>query len=646
MGSSTTPDPVDPKRAVAVIGMQLRYPGATSVRDFWGNLCGGVESISFFTEDELVAAGVPREAVKAPGFIRANPEIGDVTGFEPGFFGFTPREAEVIDPQVRILLETSWQALEDAGYDPERYRGRIGVFAGANISHYFMTNLLPQAHTLSVGFGSISSVSMFNDRDALATIVSYKLNLKGPGVTVQTYCSTSLVAVHLGCQSILLGDSDMVLAGGVSLNGGPASGYHYEEGSIVSKDGHCRTFDAQASGTVFGNGAGIVVLKRLDRAIADGDTIHGVIRGSAINNDGSGKGGFTAPSVQGQVESITAALERSGVHPESIGFVEAHGTATLIGDPIEVSALSKAFSLWTERKKFCALGSVKSNFGHLDRAAGVAGLMKTVLAVKEGTIPPTINFSQPNPKIDFENSPFVVASKLTAWERNGTPRRALVASLGVGGTNAHAVIEEGPAAEPSGPSRAVQLVVLSARTAASLEASAEQLAGHLRARKDLNLADAAFTLAVGRKPFAHRRFAVGRTAAEIADSLLAQKGQSQGAPAKRPVAFLFPWQGAQHVGMGKGLYEKEPLFREEVDRCCELLKKHLGLDLRDVLYPKADEEAAAEKLKQTSLAQPALFVVEYALAKLWMSWGVRPDAMIGHSIGEYVAATLAGVFEV
>jgi acyl transferase domain-containing protein/D-arabinose 1-dehydrogenase-like Zn-dependent alcohol dehydrogenase/acyl carrier protein len=462
---------------------------------------------------------------------------------------------------------------------------------------------------------------------------------------VQTYCSTSLVAVHLACQSILLGDSEMVLAGGVSLNGEPASGYMYEEGSIVSRDGHCRTFDAQASGTVFGNGVGMVVLKRLDRAIADGDTIHAVIRGSAINNDGAVKAGFLAPSVQGQVESITAALERSGVHPDSIGFVEAHGTATLVGDPIEVSALSKAFSLWTEQQQYCALGSVKANFGHLDRAAGVAGLMKTVLAVKEGVIPPTVNYSVPNPKIDFAHSPFFVTTKLTEWGRDGQPRRALVASLGVGGTNAHAVIEQPPAAPASGPSRANQLVVLSARTPESLAAAVEKLVQHLRDHPALPLPDAAYTLAVGRKGFAHRRAVVGRDAAEVARLLSAEKSATVPAGAKRPVAFLFPGQGVQYVNMGRGLYETEAVFRDEVDRACEVLRPLLGLDLRHVLYPaKEGETAAHEQLRQTGLAQPAIFIVEYALAQLWLSWGIRPEAMIGHSIGEYVAATLAGVF--
>ncbi len=648
--TKTAEPSLDLAKHVAIVGMQLRFPGATTLAEFWQNLRNGVESISFFSEAELLAAGFPAALLQDPHFVRANPHVGDTAGFDPAFFGFTPREAEVMDPQIRLMLECSWQAVEDAGYDPERFAGRIGVFMGANLSSYFMANLMPQIHELTAGQGAISALTLFNDRDSLATIVSYKLNLKGPSVTVQTYCSTSLVAVHLGCQSLLGGDCEMVLAGGVSLNNESVSGYSYEEGSIKSRDGHCRTFDAAASGTVFGNGVGVVVLKRLDRALADGDTIHAVIRGSAINNDGAIKAGYTAPSVQGQIESISAALARAAVNPETIGFVEAHGTATLIGDPIEVTALTQAFNAaGAQRKQYCALGSAKTNFGHLDRAAGVAGLMKTALAVREGVIPPSLHFEHPNPKIDFDNSPFFVNTALRTWPRDGAPRRGLVCSLGVGGTNAHAIIEEPPAMEPSGPSRPAQLVVLSARSESGVEAAGDQLIKFLNQNPAANLADVAFTLQHGRKVFSQRRIAVGRDAAEVVAALEGKKtGQSHAGAqtlTERPVAFLFPGQGAQYVDMGRELYDAEAVFRAEIDRCAEALRPHLGLDLRGVIYPAAGAgEGAAEKLKQTALTQPALFVVEYALAKLWQSWGVRAEAMIGHSIGEYVAATLAGVF--
>ncbi|MBT5903917.1 MAG: SDR family NAD(P)-dependent oxidoreductase [Opitutaceae bacterium] len=644
---------LDPTKHIAIVGMQLRYPGATTRAEFWQNLCNGIESISFFDEEEMAAAGFPPELIANANFVRANPHVGDTAQFDPAFFGFTPHEAEVMDPQIRLMLECSWQALEDAGYDAERFAGRIGVFMGANLSNYFMANLMPQIDELTAGQGGISALTLFNDRDSLATIVSYKLNLKGPSVTVQTYCSTSLVSVHLGCQSILGGDCEMVLAGGVSLNNEQVSGYSYEEGSIKSRDGHCRTFDAEASGTVFGNGLGVVVLKRLDRALADGDEIHAVIRGSAINNDGAIKAGYTAPSVQGQIESISAAIARAEVAPESIGFVEAHGTATLIGDPIEVTALTSAFgAAGSKERQYCALGSAKTNFGHLDRAAGVAGLMKTAMVVREGIIPPSLHYTTPNPKIDFESSPFYVNTKLRTWDSSATPRRALVCSLGVGGTNAHAVVEAPPEREPSGESRAVQLVVLSARSGEALSAAMDQLIKHLNQHPDANLADVAYTLQNGRKAFGQRRIAVGRDAAEIVAALEDKKpGQSHAGDSagqtEAPVAFLFPGQGSQYVEMGRELYESEPVYRSEVDHCAELLEPHLGLDLRTILYPNSgDTEAATEKLKRTALTQPALFVVEYALAKLWQSWGVEPEAMIGHSIGEYVAATLAGVFAV
>ena len=642
---------LDPAKSIAIVGLQLRYPGATTLAEFWQNLRNGVESITFFTDDELEAAGFAPETLRNPSFVKSNPHIGDMSQFDPAFFGFTPREAEAIDPQIRVMLECAWQALENAGYDPERVDGRVGVFMGTNLSNYFVTNLFPQIEELTAGQNSLSALTLFNDRDALATIVSYKLNLKGPSVTVQTYCSTSLVAVHLGCQSILCGESELVLAGGVSINGESVSGYMFEEGGIKSRDGHCRTFDAEASGTVFGNGVGLVVLKRLDRAIADGDTIQAVIRGSSINNDGANKAGYTAPSVQGQVESITQAIQRSGVHPETIGYVEAHGTATLVGDPIEVHALTRAFeATGATRRQYCKLGSAKTNFGHLDRAAGVAGLMKAALTVKEGVIPPSLHFKNPNPKIDFAASPFAVNTKLEVWERTGgAPRRALVCSLGVGGTNAHAIVEEPPVPGASGESRSAQVIVVSARSEKGLEQATDQLVTFLNQNPDANLADVAFTLQHGRKAFTHRRIAVGRDAAEIVAALEGKKpAQAHSGPASggRRVAFLFTGQGAQYPDMGRGLYATEPVFRAEVDRCVEVLQPILGLDLRTIIHPAESGLAAAEeKLRQTALTQPALFVTEYALAKLWQSWGVEPEAMIGHSIGEYVAATLAGVFE-
>ncbi|HYY41198.1 MAG TPA: type I polyketide synthase, partial [Pyrinomonadaceae bacterium] len=465
----------------------------------------------------------------------------------------------------------------------------------------------------------------------------------------QTTCSTSLVAVHLACQSLLNGECDMALAGGVSIKVPQQAGYVYQPDNINSPDGHCRPFDAKAQGTVKGSGVGVVVLKRQADALADGDHIAAVIKGSALNNDGSLKVGYTAPSIEGQAQVIADALSLAEVEADSIGYIEAHGTATAIGDPIEIAALTKAFRATTRAKNFCAVGSVKSNIGHLDAAAGVAGLIKTVLALQHRQLPPSLHYEQPNPKIDFANSPFYVNAKLNEWTTDGAPRRAGVSSFGIGGTNAHVIVEEAPAPADSSAPRRAQLLLLSAKTASALDAATANLAEHLRRQPAAQLADVAYTLQVGRKAFNHRRALVCRDAADALDVLATMDaGRVQTAvltPGARSVVFMFPGQGAQTVNMGRALYEQEATFRAEVDRCAELLKAELELDLRTVLYPRAEEsDAAGARLTETWLTQPALFVVEYALAQLWLSWGVRPTAMIGHSIGEYVAACLAGVF--
>ncbi|NET60311.1 MAG: acyltransferase domain-containing protein, partial [Symploca sp. SIO2E6] len=501
--------------------------------------------------------------------------------------------------------------------------------------------------------------------------------------TVQTACSTSLVAVHLACQSLLTGECDMALAGGVSIHIPQKTGYLYQEGMILSPDGHCRTFDAKAKGTLAGSGLGIVVLKRLEEAIANGDYIYAQIKGSAINNDGSSKVGYTAPSVEGQAAVISEAQSIAGIDPETITYIEAHGTATPLGDPIEIAALTKVFRGTTEKKGFCAIGSLKTNMGHLDTAAGVAGLLKTVLALKHKKIPPSLNFETPNPTIDFANSPFYVNTSLSEWNRNGTPRRAGVSSFGIGGTNAHVVLEEAPTLEPSSTSRPWQLLILSAKTSSALETATTNLAAYLQQHPEINLADVAYTLQVGRTAFEHRRMLV----CQDLDDALKKQGRRQEAegrreegltgffhsigganhssgalqalatperppvfthyqePTERSVVFLFSGQGAQYVNMAQELYQTELTFRTQVDVCSELLIPHLGIDLRSILYPNQEQtEAAASQLKQTAIAQSALFVVSYALAMLWQEWGVSPQAMMGHSIGEYVAATLAGVF--
>ncbi|HEX8179962.1 MAG TPA: type I polyketide synthase [Pyrinomonadaceae bacterium] len=631
---------------IAIIGMAGRFPGAADVAAFWQNLRDGVESIRLLTDEELVAAGLDLAATRQPNYVRAVPVLADIDLFDAAFFGYTPREAEIMDPQQRFFLECSAQALEDAGYDPDRYRGPIGVYAGVSMSSYLI-NLYSNREFLKTA--SSFQITIGNDKDHLPTRVSYKLNLRGPSITVQTTCSTSLVAVHLACQSLLNGECDMALAGGVSIKVPQHAGYVYQPDNINSPDGHCRPFDAKAQGTVKGSGVGVVVLKRLADALADGDHIAAVIKGSALNNDGSLKVGYTAPSIEGQAQVIADALSLAEVEADSIGYIEAHGTATAIGDPIEIAALTKAFRATTRAKNFCAVGSVKSNIGHLDAAAGVAGLIKTVLALQHRQLPPSLHYEQPNPKIDFANSPFYVNATLSEWTTDGAPRRAGVSSFGIGGTNAHVIVEEAPAPADSSAARPAQLLLLSAKTASALEAATANLAEHLRRQPAAQLADVAYTLQVGRKAFNHRRALVCRDAADALDALATMDaGRVQTAvltPGARSVVFMFPGQGAQTVNMGRALYEQEAAFRAEVDRCAELLKAELELDLRTVLYPRAEEsEAARARLTETWLTQPALFVVEYALAQLWLSWGVKPAALIGHSIGEYVAACLAGVF--
>jgi acyl transferase domain-containing protein/acyl carrier protein len=626
---------------LAVIGMDARLPGAPDLPAFWDNLRRGVESVAITYETPPVVQG-------GLAHVRASACVEGMELFDAGFFGFNPREAEVMDPQIRLFLECAWTALESAGYDARQFPGRIGVFAGAASSSYLTANLLRNTELFRSG-GGVSSLGVFNNCDALATIASYKFDLTGPSVTVQTFCSTSLVAVHLACQSLLSGESDLALAGASTLNVQADRGYLYQEGGILSPDGHTRSFDARAKGTMFGNGVGVVALKRLADAQADGDVIHAVVRGSAVNNDGARKAGYTAPSVIGQSKAVAEALAVARVSPETIGYVEAHGTATALGDPIEVEALTRAFRGGTSRRGYCAIGSVKSNFGHLDRTAGLAALLKTVLMLKHREIPPSLNFESPNPEIDFESSPFRVATELTEWRTSGGPLRAGVSALGVGGTNAHVIVEEAPVRRPSGPSRASQLLVLSARSEAALDAATERLATHLESAPDQGLGDVAYTLMVGRRRFEHRRTVVSDGAAGAATALRSRDRQrsftATSSATERPVVFMFPGQGAQYVGMTRGVYETETPYREALDACCERLEPLLGLDLRAELFaPREREAEAAERLRQTALTQPALFAVEYALARLWKGWGVEPSAMIGHSIGEYVAAHLAGVF--
>jgi acyl transferase domain-containing protein/SAM-dependent methyltransferase len=629
---------------IAIIGMRGRFPGASDLETYWHNLANGVESIDVLSQDDMRAAGVPDTISRLPGYVNASPVLGNVDEFDAEFFGFSARDASLTDPQHRLFLETCWEALEDAGYDPGTYPGAVGLFGGCEQSTY-LYQLYQNADALQYIDGMQLMVT--NDKDHLCTQASYRLNLRGPSIVVQTTCSTSLVAVSLACESLHVGRCDMALAGGVTVRVPQRGGYFYTAGSILSPDGHCRPFDATAQGTIVGSGVGLVVLKRLKEALADRDNVRAIILGTGLNNDGNDKVGYTAPSFKGQAAAIRAAHAMSRVPADSIGYIEAHGTGTILGDPIEVAALNDVFKAATTRRGYCAIGSVKSNFGHLSCAAGVAGLIKTVLVLERGAIPPTVHYRSPNPAIDFATGPFYVTTRLQPWVRNGTPRRAGVSSFGVGGTNAHVVVEEAPARELPTQRRSHQLLVLSARNEAALDNASTRLAAHLQSHPEDDLADIAFTLQVGRRAFTQRRVLV--TCSDDRSGVFATLSDPDRIPpivvaADRAVVFMFPGQGSQYPGMAAGLYKTEPVVRRAIDACAKTLKKELGTDLRTLLFPSSRRRArAAEELKDTRWAQPALFTVGYALAELWRSWGVQPAAMIGHSVGEYVAATLAGV---
>ncbi len=640
---------------VAIIGIAGRWPGADSPEAFWRNLVHGVESISQLREDELESGDATLWS--QPNFVKARGMLDGVDMFDAEFWGMYPKEAEMTDPQQRVFLECAWQALEDAGYDPQGYAGAIGVFAGCSMNTYFLRNIssdrqLVEDFTGSYQVGSYGWL-VGNHADFLATRVAYKLNLRGPAFTMNCGCSTSLVAVAQACQSILNYQSDMALAGGVSISFPQKRGYLYQPDGMVSPDGHCRTFDADAQGTVFGSGAAVVLLKRLEEAVADGDHIYAVIKGFAVNNDGSAKVGFAAPGVDGQAQVIATAQAVAGVEAESIGYLECHGTATPLGDPIEIAAAAKAFGASTKARGFCALGSAKPNVGHLDVAAGATGLIKTALSLHNELLPATLHFEKPSPKLNLENSPFFVNSKLTEWKRKAddSPRRAGVSAFGVGGTNAHVVLEEAPHATVTKTNRNSHLLLVSAKTSEALDAASSNLAEHLRQNPETNLADVAYTLQTGRRVFGQRRYVLAADSAQAAQALRTNvpptKDKRSGSEAneKTSLVFMFPGQGAQYPLMGAQLYASEPEFCRAIDECADILKPILPRDLRDVLYnPGPDRDLAAERLKSTVFAQPAIFTTEYALAKLWMSWGVQPDTMIGHSVGEFVAACLSGVF--
>ncbi len=643
--------------AIAVVGLSGRFPGAPDIGTFWQNLRGGVESIRRFTEDELRAAGESEENLRDPAYVRACPQLEGVADFDATFFGISPRDAAAFDPQHRFFLECAWEAFEHAGYVGERLSVPVGVFASCGASEYMFKHVLNNA-AVKASMGEWLIRHTGNDANFLATRVSYELDLRGPSMNVQTACSSSLVAIHLACQSLLNGECDLALAGGSTISPEQNKGYLYKEGEILSPDGHCRAFDAKSSGTLISSATGCVVLKRLADALQDGDNVLAVVRGSAINNDGNDKVGYLAPSVSGQARVVAEALAVAGVDARDVSYVEAHGTATLIGDPIELAGLTQAFRQSTDDCQFCAIGSLKTNIGHAGEAAGVAGFIKTVLALVHEELPPSLHYESPNPQAQFPSSPFFVNASLRPWTRqpSGKKRIAGVTGLGAGGTNAHVLLEEAPPQRASGPARAIQVLTISAKTKASLDAATQRLATHLRANPNANLADIAYTLLAGRKAFRHRRALACATVQEAIAALdpidprvVATQQHKQKPPS---IVFMFPGGGAQYAAMGRGLYESEPAYRRAIDACAAFISPRLGRDLRELMYPARTAEASAEAaaldsanllLERPSFALPAIFATEYAVCKLLESWGVKPDAMIGHSAGEYVAACLSGV---
>jgi acyl transferase domain-containing protein len=641
--------------SIAIIGMACRFPGANNAAEFWQNLRNGVESLSIFPDSVLEASGIDAASLKHPNYVKVGAILKDIELMDATFFGLTAQEAEMMDPQHRLFLECAWEALENAGYSPEATQGSVGVFAGSRISEYLLFNQVPPD---LAGLTSGSLVTHFqrlvaNDKDYLATRVSFKLNLKGPSITVQSACSTSLVAVHLACESLLNGQCDIALAGGAAVRVPQRAGYFYSEGMIFSPDGHTRAFDTKAGGTIFSSGVGVVALKRLDDALADRDWIHAVIVGTAINNDGSStKSGFTAPSVDGQAAVITEALSVAHVEPEMISYLETHGTGTPLGDTIEIAALNQVFRAKTPAQGFCAIGSVKTNIGHTCQAAGIAGLIKTVLMLRHKLLVPSLNFDEPNPQIEFVNSPFYVNTALTEWTSDETPRCAGVSSFGIGGTNAHVVLEEAPVVAAVQPEveRPWHLLCLSAKSEGALRELASRYERYLAVHPSVSLGDVCFTAHMGRSHFTHRVSVVADSLVEMSLKLAAFAGgektrgvlspQGQLSHRQSKVAWLFTGQGSQYVNMGRQLYNTQPTFRRTLDQCDALLRPYLKQSLLAIIYP---ERRGTSPLDDTAYTQPAIFALEYALAQVWRSWGIEPEVVMGHSVGEYVAACVAGV---
>ncbi len=626
--------------AIAIIGMAGRFPGADNTEKYWENLYNGVESVKFFKHDDLVKMGIDEHLLDNPKYVAADAILDGMDMFDAEFFDYSAREAEIMDPQHRLFLESAWEVLESAGYNSDLYDGRVAVYASANLSGYMVRNLYSNPGLVE-SLGSFK-IMIANGQDFLATKVSYKMNLMGPSVNVNTLCSSSMVAVHYACQSLNNFECDIAMAGGVSFQVSRNETFFYQEGGIGSADGHCRAFDSKANGTVSGSGLGILALKRLEDAIADGDYIHAVIKGTGINNDGSSKNSYTAPNVDGQAECIAEAIEMSGVNPETITYIDAHGTGTNLGDPIEIAALTKAFRAYTDKKEFCAIGSAKTNIGHLVNGGGVASMIKTILSMKHRIIPASLNFEEPNPKIDFVNSPFYVNSEPAKWETEGFPLRAGVSSFGIGGTNTHIILEEAPSEKPSQESqRPYQLISLSAKTETALEKMTQNLAEHIKKNPDLNLADIAFTHHVGRRSFNHRRVVICKNleglGAKLSDTACENVFSYFQKHKDRPVVFMFSGD-AKYINKCGELYRTEEKFRNTVDYCADFLLPILGTDIRTLL------ESDRTGNKNSSIEKSAAFVAQYSMAKLLQESGIKPESMIGEGTGEYVAACISEVF--
>lgn len=635
-----------PSDGIAVIGLAGRFPGADDAPAFWEMLARGVSGVTPVVPDGRRRSSLPDQ----PNYVGKAAVVKDADCFDAQFFGIYPKQAVDMDPQHRLFLEICWHAMEDAGYVPDAAPGRVGVFAGCHMNTYIFTRLAADPELLegladSYPGGSLTA-EISNDKDYIATRVAYQLNLRGPSVNVQSACSTSLVAIAQACENLASGACDMALAGGATVTFPQQQGYLHTEDSILSPDGSCRTFDADACGTIFGDGVGAVVLKRVDDAVRDRDAIYAVLRGWGVSNDGHDKLGYTAPSVSGQSSAIRRAHQRAGITADSISYIEAHGTGTLVGDPIEVQALTETFRETTDKTQFCRIGSLKTNVGHLDVAAGVCGVIKTAMALQHRQIPPMLHFASPNPKIDFAGSPFIVNTELTDWDTTNLPRRAGVSAFGVGGTNAHVVLEEAPPVDEADSQRPFHLIRLSARSPEALDQMSDDLAQHFDDHPQLNLADACYTLQSGRKTFRHKRIVVAADRSEAATSLRSRSPQQAITADCRisdtSVAFMFPGQGSQHVRMAQQLYHSEPVVRQHIDACAEVLQPELGLDLRELIFPP-DGAPDCDRLHQTEIAQPALFMVSYALGRWWQSLGVAPTTLIGHSVGEFAAAAIAEV---